>query len=145
MLLLFLKPSIKKEHINEQIARGVTGLIFSWLMFYVICFDKSIYFIMAVLWVPAIFQMSLSLGSKDKNKGKFAGGMCMLFFLSIGYSLYPFITAGASKLAAAVPVVESSEGILKADSNHIIVISPETAYLKCRKCLELFQTQVFIV
>jgi len=135
MILLFLKPSIKKEHMDEQIARGVTGLIFSWFLFYVICVDRSIYFIMAVLWVPAIFQMTLSLVSKDKNKGKFAGVMCILFFLSIGYSLYPFITAGASKLATSVPVVESSEGIVKADARHIIVISPETAYYEMQKML----------
>jgi hypothetical protein len=135
MILLFLKPSIKKENMNEQIARGVMGLIFSWFLFYVICVDRSIYFIMASLWVPAIFQMTLSLVSKDKNKDKFAGAMCILFFLSIGYSLYPFITAGASKLAASVPVVESSDGILKADTSHIIVISPETAYYEMQKML----------
>lgn len=135
MILLFLKPNIKKENMNEQIARGVMGLIFSWFLFYVICVDRSIYFIMASLWVPAIFQMTLSLASKDKNKGKFASAMCILFFLSIGYSLYPFITAGASKLATSVPVVESSEGILKADASHIIVISPETAYYEMQKML----------
>ena len=135
MILLFFKPSLKKEYLNEQILRGITGLIFSWFLFYVVCVDRSIYFIMAALWVPAIFQMGLSLGSKDKNKGKFAGAMCVLFFLSIGYSLYPFITAGASKLATSVSVVESSEGVLKADANHIIVISPETAYYEMQKML----------
>jgi hypothetical protein len=135
MILLFLKPRLKKEHINEQIARGVTGIIFSWFLFYVVCVDRSIYFIMAALWIPAIFQMTLSLVSKDKNKVKFAGAMCVLLFLSIGYSLYPFITAGASKLASSVPVVESSEGILKADASHIIVISPETAYYEMQKML----------
>ena len=135
LILLFLKPSLKKEHINEQIGRGITGLIFSWFLFYVVCVDRSIYFIMAALWLPAIFQMTLSLVSKDKNKGKFAGAMCIIFFLSIGYSLYPYITAGASKLATSVPVVESSEGVLKADANHIIVISPETAYYEMQKML----------
>ncbi|MBZ9634392.1 hypothetical protein [Clostridium sp. FP1] len=135
MILLFLKPSIKKEHISEQIARGVMGLIFSWFLYYVVCVDRSIYFIMATLWVPAIFQMSISLGSKDKNKGKFAGAMCIFFLLSIGYNLYPFITAGASTLAKAVPVKESSEGISKADAGHIIVISPETAYYEMQKML----------
>lgn len=135
MILLFLKPSIKKEHINEQIARGITGLIFSWFLFYVLCVDRSIYFILAALWVPAIFQMSLSLGSKDKNKSKFAGVMCIFFFLSIGYSLYPYITAGAKKLATSVPVKESNEGVLKADASHIIVISSETAYYEMQKMI----------
>lgn len=135
MILLFLKPSLKKEHINEQIGRLLTGAIFSWFVFYVVCFDRSIYFIMASLWVPAIFQMGLALASKHKNKGKFASAMCILFFFSLGYSFYPFITAGASKLATSVPVVESSEGILKADASHIIVISPETAYYEMQKML----------
>jgi hypothetical protein len=135
MILLFLKPSIKKEHINEQIARGIIGLIFSWFLFYVLCVDRSIYFIMAALWVPAIFQMCLSLGSKDENKGKFAVVMSILFLLSIGYSLYPFITAGAEKLATSVPVKESSNGVLKADASHIIVISPETAYYEMQKMI----------
>ncbi|MFT5875134.1 MAG: hypothetical protein ACI8WT_004115 [Clostridium sp.] len=99
MILLFLKPSLKKEDINEQIARGVTGLIFSWVLFYVLCVDRSIYFIMAALWLPAVFQMSFSLGSKGKNKGKFVGVMSIFFFLSVGYNLYPYITVGASKLA----------------------------------------------
>ncbi|MGH4123676.1 MAG: hypothetical protein ACREV6_12185 [Clostridium sp.] len=135
MILLFLKPSIKKEHVSEQIARGIMGLIFSWLLFYVVCVDRSIYFIIATLWVPAIFQMSILMGSKGKKKGKFAGAMCILFFLSIGYNLYPFITAGASTLAKAVPVKESSEGISKADASHIIVISPETAYYEMQKML----------
>ncbi|MBK5240956.1 hypothetical protein [Clostridium sp.] len=135
MILLFLKPSIKKEHINEQIARGIIGLIFSWFLFYVLCVDRSIYFIMAALWVPAIFQMCLSLWSKDENKGRFAVGMSILFLLSIGYSLYPFITAGAKKLATSVPVKESSDGILKADASHIIVISPETAYYEMQKMI----------
>lgn len=135
MVLLFLKPSIKKEHINEQIGRGVAGLIFSWFLFYVVCVDRSIDFVMAALWVPAIFQMSLSLVSKDKNKGKFAGLMFMLFILSIGYSFYPFITGGASKVASSVPVKESSVGVLKADAGHIIVISPETAYYEMQKML----------
>ena len=135
MILLFLKPSIKKEDINEQIARGITGFIFSWFLFYVVCVDRSIYFIMAALWVPAIFQMVLSLGSKGKNKDKFAGVMFILLVLSIGYNLYPIITAGASKLASEVPVKESSEGVLKADASHIIVISPETAYYEMQKMI----------
>ncbi|WP_435788188.1 hypothetical protein [Clostridium sp.] len=135
MTLLFLKPSIKKELIYEQIARGIIGLIFSWFLFYVLCVDRSIYFIIAALWVPAIFQMCLALGSKDKNKGKFAVLMSILFLLSIGYSLYPFITAGAEKLATSVPVKESSDGVLKADASHIIVISPETAYYEMQKMI----------
>ena len=135
MILLFLKPSIKKEHLSEQIARAVTGLIFSWVLFYIANVDRSVYFIMAALWVPAIFQMTLSLVSKDKNKNKFAGVMCLLLFLSIGYNLYPYITGGASTLAAAVPVKESSEGVSKADASHIIVISPETAYYEMQKML----------
>lgn len=135
MILLFLKPSLKKKDVNEQITRGVVGLIFSWFLFYIVCVDRSIYFILAALWVPAIFQMSISLGSKDKNRGKLVGVMCLLIFLSIGYNMYPFITAGASKLATAVPIVESSEGILKADASHIIVISPETAYYEMQKML----------
>ena len=135
MILLFLKPSIKKKDRSEQIERAIVGFIFSWVLFYVVCVDKSIYFIMAALWVPAIFQMSLSLGSKDKNKSKFMGVMYILLFLSIGYNLYPFITAGASKLASEVSVNESSDGILKADANHIIVISPETAYYEMQKMI----------
>jgi len=135
MILLFLKPSIKKEHFDEQIARGLLGLIFGWFLFYIACVDRSIYFIMASLWVPAIFQMSLSLGSKEKNKSKFALVMCILLFLSIGYNLYPYITGGASKLASSVPVKESNNGISKADASHIIVISPETAYYEMQKML----------
>ena len=135
MILLFLKPSIKKEDINEQIARGITGLIFSWFLFYVVCVDRSIYFIMAALWVPAIFQISFLSTLKGKNKDKFVSVMCILLVLSIGYNLYPIITAGASKLASEVPVKESSEGVLKADASHIIVISPETAYYEMQKMI----------
>ncbi|MBU3112179.1 hypothetical protein [Clostridium lacusfryxellense] len=135
MSLLFLKPSIKKEHVNEQIARAITGLIFGWFLFYLANVDRSIYFIMAALWVPAIFQMVFSLGSKDIHKGKFIWGMCILLFLSIGYNLYPYITAGSSNLASSVPVKESTEGVSKADANHIIIISPETAYYEMQKMI----------
>lgn len=135
MILLFLKPSIKKEDINAQIARCITGFIFSWFLFYVVCVDRSIYFIMASLWVPAIFQMCLAAESKAKNKDNFVGVMVVLLVLSIGYNLYPYITAGASKLASEVPVKESSEGVLKADASHIIVISPETAYYEMQKMI----------
>jgi len=135
MILLFLKPSIKKEHLNEQIVRGLTGLILTWFIFYIICADRSIYFIVASLWLPAIFQVILALGSKDKSEVKTAVIMFILFFLSIGYNLYPYITSGASKLASSVPVVESNDGISKADASHIIVISPETAYYEMQKML----------
>lgn len=146
LTLLFLKPSIDKEDFGEQIARGIIGLIISFIVFYLGIADRSISFLAAILWLPALVQMlfaGVDAGVSVKVKGEtkprrnlaYAGIFGILFILSIGYSFYPYITGGAKKLAKLPEVQESSEKISKIDAEHVIVISPETAYYEMQKMI----------
>lgn len=61
--------------------------------------------------------------------------MIFLIIVSAGYNSLPYITGGAKDLAAMVPVNESSEKVSQIDAQHVIVISPETAYYEMQKML----------
>lgn len=139
-ILLFLKPSINKKDIGSQIARGVIGAIFSFMFFYLANADRTFSFIFAVIWIPALVQIVFAGIESGKDKNNRANNVTaalagVIFLLCIGYNFFPYITGGAKKLASMVPVKESSEMISKVDAEHIIVISPETAYYEMQKML----------
>ena len=141
--VLFLKPSIKVKDIPEQIFRFIIGLFMSFLVFYIGAEDRSVSFILAALWLPAIIQIVFALGeagtAKDKKVSDIAGlkmliAIVMILF-SIGYNILPYDIGGAKNLAKMVNVKESSEKVSKIDTAHVIVISPETAYYEMQKML----------
>jgi 1,4-dihydroxy-2-naphthoate octaprenyltransferase len=151
--VLFLKPSIKKEHLPAQIGRFIFGLLISFFLFYVFNADRSISFILSMLWLPAIFQIVLcfknltgTTGNYKKIKRKqeysnsnieniFATLMIFVIFFCFAYNAQPYITGQAKKLAAMVPVKESTDKLPKIDAEHVIVISPETAYYEMQKMI----------
>jgi len=143
LILLFLKPSIKKEDLQEQIIRGILGGIISFFVFYICKYDKSISFIFSMLYIPIIIQIIFYTISSEKNKYKnksksksfFVPVMILFFILSILYNTLPYITGNAKKLAQMVPVKESTEKISQIDAEHVIIISPETAYYEMQKML----------
>lgn len=144
LILLFLKPSIKKEDIPLQIIRIFLGALVSFFLFYVCNVDRSVSLLLSILWVPALFQLIFSYGSKKntsrKNKdfdkhNKTSLIMFILIIFSIGYNFYPYITFGSKNLASMVPVKESTDKLSKIDAEHVIVISPETAYYEMQKML----------
>lgn len=147
VILLFLKPSIKKEDLEEQVGRGVIGVIISFLVFYVFKFDQSISFILSTLWLPAfvqcIFYVAFSGEAKRGRKTKgtsTAKGYSVIVFLtaivfSIGYNMFPYITGGSKKLAQMVNVKESTEKVSQIDAEHVVIVSPETAYYEMQKMI----------
>jgi hypothetical protein len=153
LIILFLKPSFRKEDLGEQIGRGIFGAIIAFFVFYIGNVDRSISFLVSILWLPAIFQFvcaaaagaSKNIKGKDiksfeANKGAKASSIVIMVAIisivgSIGYNLYPFITAGASNLAKMVPVQESTEKVSKINAEHVVVVSPETAYYEMQKMI----------
>lgn len=145
IILLFLKLSIKKDDFPEQIARAVIGAITAFILFYVLKFDQSVSFTLSVLWLPALFQIIFYAGSRvgksSRNKGNVKKSsaipliLTLAMIFSIGYNSFPYITGGAKNLAKMVPVKESSEKVSQVNAEHVIVISPETAYYEMQKML----------
>lgn len=144
--VLFLKPSFRKEDLPAQIGRAILGGIVSFFFLYVFKFDRSLSFILSILWVPALIQLILYAGGAAANKAikkksaQKASPIIMLsiasvMLLSIGYNLVPYITGGAKNLAKMVPVKESSEKVSQINAEHVIVISPETAYYEMQKMI----------
>lgn len=137
--LLFLKFSLKKEDIKEQITRAIVGASMSFLIFYLLNKDRSLSLILSTLWIPALFQIIFTLrphsikGKKISSVYYLIASFALIF--SFIYNLYPYITGSSSKLAHLVPVKESSEMVSKIDSQHVIIIPPETAYYKMQKML----------
>lgn len=146
IIVLFLKPSFKKEDLPEQLGRLILGALASFLLLYVFKVDRSLSIILAMMWFPALMQIIFYLGSKagykskrikEEKKASTAIPLIMIAALifSIGYNNYPYITAGAKKLAKMVPVKESTEKVSKVDAEHVVVISPETAYYEMQKMI----------
>jgi hypothetical protein len=146
IIILFLKPSIKKEDLSEQIGRAFIGGVVSVFALYVLKLDHSISFILSMLWIPALVQMLFYGGSKIANKSVKNKGikkdssiialiMTAVMIFSIGYNLFPYITGGAKNLAKMVPVKDSTEKVSQIDAEHVIVISPETAYYEMQKMI----------
>lgn len=146
IIILFLKPSIKKEDLPEQIVRAIIGAITSFVLFYILKFDHSISFVLSILWLPAIFQIIIYLGSAASYKARkikeetnispyFALCAVIVFVFSLGYLSFPYITGGAKNLAKMVPVKESTEKLSQIDAEHVIVIPPETAYYEMQKMI----------
>lgn len=147
VILLFLKPSIKKEDLPEQTGRAILGGILSFLVFYTFKFDQSLSFILSILWLPAIVQFILYAAWPNDNQTSqkkpkaingshfFGLSMVIVLLFSIGYNLFPYITGGAKNLAKMVPVKESAEKVSQVDAEHVIVISPETAYYEMQKMI----------
>ncbi|MFA9398463.1 MAG: hypothetical protein ACERKV_09385 [Clostridiaceae bacterium] len=137
--ILFLKPSIKKEDIPGNIGRFITGFIFSFVFFYLFNKDRSISYILSILWIPAIFQSAsyeiISEKNKIKTKAYINWSLALVIIISIGYNFFPYISFGSKNLAKMVPVQNSTELVSKIDSEHIIVISPETAYYEMQKMI----------
>jgi hypothetical protein len=143
--ILFLKPSVKKDHIPEQIGRAVIGGLFSFIVLYLFKFDRSLSFTLSMLWFPALVQLLFYAGTSAVNKSikrktekaspvpALVMTAAMLF--SIGYNLFPYITGGAKNLAEMVPVKESTEKVSQIDAEHVVVISPETAYYEMQKMI----------
>lgn len=145
---LFLKPSLKKEDIPSQIGRAILGFIISIVLFYFLKVDRSISFLISALWIPALVQAIFAMAGmsvkkfdrKKKSVEKTGDWRFVLAFIcaiivSIVYNSYPYISGGAKKLASMVNVTESTEMVSKIDTQHIIVISPETAYYEMQKML----------
>lgn len=138
---LFLKPSLKRDDIGEQVLRAIIGLILTFIVYYLIVPDRTLSFLISALWLPAVIQLIFSIGSFISGKepiretGFNILAFFLLFVLCIGYNLYPYITGGAKNLAKMVEVTESSEKVSKIDAQHVIVISPETAYYEMQKML----------
>jgi hypothetical protein len=138
--ILFLKPSLKKEDMTSQILRGICGLAFGFLVFYLFNADRSFSFILAALWFPALVQLGLAVTGIIKegySSDKIIVPLVMfaLFSLSFGYNNYPYITGNSKVLAEMVPVRESTDKLSKIDSEHVVVISPETAYYEMQKMI----------
>lgn len=134
-VLLFLKPRFKSEDIKEQIVRAVAGFVFGFVFFYLFNMDRTVTFLLSVLWIPTLFQFIFALFGKGRARVVLSVSTVLLVLLSLLYNFYPYITGGAGNLAAMVPVNESSEKISKIDSAHVVVISPETAYYEMQKML----------
>ncbi|MDF2532760.1 MAG: hypothetical protein K0Q65_2341, partial [Clostridia bacterium] len=134
-----------KEDLSEQIGRAIIGGIISFFLFYVVKFDRSVSFILSTLWLPALVQLIFYAGSSvaTKVRNKQAKGTSAAFSLimtvtilfSVGYNLFPYITGGAKNLAKMVPVKESTEKVSQVDAEHVIIISPETAYYEMQKMI----------
>lgn len=142
VILLFLKPSIKKEDLPEQAARAVIGALVSFFVFYICKFDKSISFILSMFWLPAVFQFILYAASREINRDKNKNSSSLigiisaaLIPLSIGYNMFPYIIGGSKKLAQMVSVKESTEKVSQVDAEHVVIISPETAYYEMQKMI----------
>ncbi|MDP4177771.1 MAG: hypothetical protein Q8900_05440 [Bacillota bacterium] len=146
LILLFLKPSIKKEDLGYQVGRLFFGGIVSYIIFYLCKADKSISFIISILWLPALVQLVLYIianvskyskvnRSHNKNSKIIPLVMAALMLISIVYNNIPYITGGSKNLAKMVPVKESTEKVSQIDAEHVIVISPETAYYEMQKML----------
>lgn len=146
IIILFLKPSIKKEDLPEQIGRGIIGVLVSFFALYILKFDRSLSFVVSMLWLPALVQVLFYAGTssankKSKNKTVQKGSsvipliMIIAIFFSAGYNLFPYITGGAKSLAKMVPVKESTEKVSQIDAEHVVVISPETAYYEMQKMI----------
>lgn len=137
--LLFLKFSFKKEDVKEQIVRAEIGGVISFAVFYLFNKDRSLSLILSIIWIPAVFQLILTSIFQDIKKQKISkfyylvAAVFMVF--SFCYNLYPYITGSSKKLAQMVPVKESSDMVSKIDAEHVIIISPETAYYKMQKLL----------
>ncbi len=143
---LFLKPSIKKEDLPEQLGRAIIGGLVSFFALYVFKFDRSLSFILSMLWLPALVQVSFytatyeakkAAKSKTVQKASALPAIIMIaaILFSIGYNLFPYITGGAKNLAKMVPVKESIEKVSQVDAEHVVVISPETAYYEMQKMI----------
>lgn len=136
--LLFLKPGYKKEDLQGNIGRAVTGLLFSFLFFYLFNKDRSLSFLLSVIWIPLLFQLILYITGRFKEKkvkSYYVIILLSVFILSIAYNFVPYVNFNSKNLAKMVPVEESSEKVSKIASEHIIVISPETAYYEMQKML----------
>lgn len=136
--LLFLKIGYKKADIEENVGRGILGLLFSFLFFYLLNKDRSLSFLISVIWIPAIFRIIFYLGDKLKAKGAksyIVITLVVVTIVSLAYNFVPYINFSSKNLANMVPVEESNEKLSKIDSEHIIVISPETAYYEMQKML----------
>ena len=145
IILLFLKPSIKKEDLPEQLGRAVMGGLFSFIVLYLLKFDQSLSFILSMLWFPALVQLLFYAGTSALNKSAKKTAekaspipaiiITAAILFSIGYNLFPYITGGAKNLAIMVPVKESTEKVSQIDAEHIVIISPETAYFEMQKMI----------
>lgn len=141
MTLLFLKPSIKKRDLFKNIFRVIFGLSISFILFYILNKDMTISFILSVLWIPMLFQFINYIGKNIINKGDGSSkniislSLFLIILASLFYNAFPYITFGSKKLANMVPVKENTEKISKIDSEHVIVVSPETAYYEMQKML----------
>lgn len=146
IIALFLKLSFKKEDLSGQLGRAVIGAITAFFLFYVLKFDQSFSFILSMLWFPALVQLIFYAGASAVNKAKRNKSaantsplvvllMTAAIVFSIGYNNYPYVTAGAKNLAKMVPIKESAEKVSQIDAEHVIVISPETAYYEMQKML----------
>lgn len=146
--VLFLKPSLKKEDVPSQIGRAILGFLISVIVFYFGKADRSISLLVSLLWIPAMVQFIFAVlsdwvrryDSKKRHESKGQSGIlvlayCGIFIFSICFSFYPYITGGAKKLASMVNVKESTDKVSKIDTQHIIVIAPETAYYEMQKML----------
>lgn len=145
VIVLFLKISLKKEDLPEQLVGAVIGGIVSFFVFYVFKLDHSLSFIFSMLWVPTLWHLILYAAEKSMKRTKkngtgigsiiFTVSMTAALLFSFGYNLFPYITGGAKDLAKMVPVKESTEMVSQIDAAHVIVISPETAYYEMQKML----------
>ncbi|MBL4934364.1 hypothetical protein JK636_01180 [Clostridium sp. YIM B02515] len=146
IIILFLKPSIRKEDLPEQIVRGIIGVLVSFFVLYILKFDRSLSFMLSMLWLPALVQVLFYAGTssankKSRNKTVQKGSsvipliMVTAMLFSVGYNLFPYITGGAKNLAKMVPVKESTEKVSQIDAEHVVIISPETAYYEMQKMI----------
>lgn len=140
-MVLFLKPSIKKKDLSQNITRAIFGLFISFTLFYVFNKDRSVSFILSILWFPMMFQfisyIGENIGDKNEKKSRKPINFILSFIIlaSLLYNAFPYVTFGSKKLAEMVPVKESKEVVSKIDSKHVVVISPETAYYEMQKML----------
>lgn len=145
MIILFLKPSFKKEYMKEQIFRGSLGFVVSFILFYIFNMDRSISFLISAIWIPALFQIIFATvntfverkkeTTKDKKENLFLSTMIILIIGSMVYNGYPYVIGQSKNLAKMVNLKESNDKISKINAEHVIIISPETAYYEMQKML----------
>lgn len=145
--LLFLNPNFKAASKLNNLLRYLAGFIFFFMQFYNLNKDKSLSFMISVLWIVGAFQIiaalveagaTLSYRRKVINVGiprKIIFVSSILILASVFYNNLPFSIANAKGLYNLAAAKESTEDSPKANTENIIIIPPETAYYQMQNLI----------
>lgn len=138
--ILFLSPNIKNANKWTNILRYIIGFVISFTMFYLFNEDKSISFIISMMFLIGIFQIIMSIVeagidfTTKSPKRAILLGIALMVIAGI-YNTLPISIGRAKGLYEMVGATESDAQSPKINTENIIIIPPETAYYQMQNMI----------